>query len=72
MDTLDTQKTIREVVTYGEEGYATIVAHGLRQGDQKLYDSRRKIHAERIDIPASATTDKLWHYIIEVLRKFKS
>lgn len=72
LETLDTDKTIREVVIYGEEGYATIVAHGLKDGDQKLYDSRRKVHIERIDIPVSATADKIWHYIIEALRKFKS
>jgi len=71
METLDTDKTIREVVTYGEEGYATIVAHGLKNGDQKLFNSKRKIPVQRIDIPAPATADKIWHYIIEALRKFK-
>jgi hypothetical protein len=72
LQTLDTDKTIREVVTYGEEGYATIVAHGLKNGEQKRYDSKRKIPEQRIDIPVSATADKIWHYIIEALRKFKS
>jgi len=72
LQSLDTSKTINEVVTYGEEGYATIVAHGLRRGEQKLYDSKRKIPVERIDIPVSATTDRIWHFIIEALRKFKS
>lgn len=68
---LNTEKTIEDLVKYGEEGYSTIVAHGLKNEQQKLFDSRRKIAVERVDIPTTSTVEMVWNYIINALRKFR-
>lgn len=70
--TLNTENTIHDLVEYGEDGYSTIVAHGEEKGQQRIFDSRRKVAAERVDIPISVTlnVDTIWTRIINALRKF--
>ncbi len=68
---LNIEKTIRDLVKYGEDGYSTIAAHGLKNGQQKLFDSRRKMPVERVDTPATASIDQIWNQIIDVLKKFR-
>jgi hypothetical protein len=68
---LNTQKTIRKFVEYGEEGYSTIVAIGLKDGRSKKFDSKNKMPVERVDISIPISVEKIWDYIIEELKKYK-
>ena len=44
---------IRDLVEYGEEGYSTIKAKGECKGQQRSFDSKRKIANERVYVPAT-------------------
>ena len=68
-ETLNTKKTIRDLVEYGEEGYSTIIAHGFKKGSPKIFDSKRRIPIERIDVPLSIGVEAIWDYIIRELKK---
>ncbi len=70
-DSLDTEKTIRDLVDYGEQGYSTIVASGQKKGKSKHFDSRRRMPFEKIDTPELLGVDKVWEQIISELRKFR-
>jgi hypothetical protein len=70
-ESLNTEKTIRDLVEYGEQGYSTIVARGLKKGRSKLFDSKRRMPVERVDISGPISVDKIWHYIINELKKFQ-
>ena len=68
-ETLNTQKTIRDLVKYGEDGYSTISAHGFRNESPTTFDSKREMPIEQIDVPPPTSVDKIWDYIIEALKK---
>lgn len=70
---LNTENTIHDLVEYGEDGYSTIVAHGEKNGQQRIFDSRRKIVTEQVDIPTTLplNVDMIWNRIINALRRFR-
>ncbi len=69
-DSLNTEKTIKDVVKYGEEGYSSIVARGEKGEQLKVYDSRKRVPLERMSIPQEISDDSKWNLIIKALRKF--
>jgi hypothetical protein len=69
-DSLDTEKTIKDVVKYGEDGYSSIVARGEKGEQLKIYDSRKRVPVERMNIPDEINDDKKWNFILRALRKF--
>jgi hypothetical protein len=70
-EALKTEKTIRDLVKYGEEGYSTVIAHGFKDGSPKVFDSKRKIPLERIEISLPISVEKIWDQIIRALTKFR-
>lgn len=71
-DSLDTEKTINDIVKYGEDGYSSIVARGKKGEQQKVFDSRKSTPSERMDISKGITDDDKWKLIIDALRKFEN
>lgn len=69
-DSLETKKTIKDVVEYGEVGYSSIVARGLQKEKVKVFDSRKRIPSERLDISKGADDDSKWNHIIKAIRNF--
>ncbi len=69
-DSLDTDKTIKQIVEYQEDGYSSIIARGEKEKKVKIFDSRKKIPMERIDIPEGIDDDAKWDSIIRALRDF--
>lgn len=71
---LDTEKTIHDLVEYGEDGYSTIVAYGEKRGQQKKFSSGRQISSRRLNIPlrVMSDADAVWGRIIDALREFRS
>ncbi|MDP3064796.1 MAG: hypothetical protein Q8O40_16590 [Chloroflexota bacterium] len=70
-DSLSTGDTIKDLVDYGEEGYSDIIAWGLKDGESKVFDSRRKVATERVDIRGTPDIDTVWEYLISALRKHR-
>jgi hypothetical protein len=69
-DSLNTEKTIKEMVEYGEEGYSSIVARGEKADQPKIFDSRKRVPLERISIPDGIDDKGKWDFIIKALKKF--
>ena len=69
-DSLDTEKTIKDIVEYQEEGYSSIIARGEKEKQLKIFDSRKKLPMEQIDVPEVIDDDSKWNLIIKVLRNF--
>ena len=69
-DSLDTDKTIKQIVKYGEDGYSSIIARGERGKKLKIFDSRKKVPMEQIEIPEGIDDNAKWDFIIEALRNF--
>lgn len=69
-DSLDTEKTIKDIVKYGEDGYSSIVTRGLKKEKVKVFDSRKRIPVERMDIPKGIDDDSKWNHIIKAIRNF--
>ena len=70
-ESLDTSTTISDLVQYGEEGYSTVKAQGLKNGHITQFDSRHKTPSDSVDIPPTTLPDKIWDYIIDKLKDFK-
>ena len=70
-EALKTEDTIKDMVEYGEKGYSSIIARGEKGDQQKVFDSRRKVHMEKINIPEGIDDKTRWGLIIEVVKKFK-
>ena len=64
-DSLDTEKTIKDVVKYGESGYSSIVARGKKGEQLKIFDSSKRVPLERMDIPKGIADDAKWELIID-------
>ena len=72
-DSLDINKTIPDLVKYGEDGYSTINARGLlKNGQSKIFDSKQGMPADRIDLPMTAKVEDVFDFIIEALKRFKN
>lgn len=73
-ESLNTEKTIHDLVEYGEDGYSTIMAHGEESGQQKVFDSRRQVSARRLSISPRLMldADAIWARIVDALREFRS
>jgi hypothetical protein len=69
-DSLDTEKTIKDIVEYQEEGYSSIIARGEKEKQLKIFDSRKKLPMEQIDVPDVIADDSKWELIIRALRGF--
>lgn len=69
-DSLNTEGTIEQIVKYGETGYSSIKAEGKKGDLTKTYDSKKRIHKERVSVIESIADDAKWDIIIERLRKF--
>ena len=69
-DSLDTEKTIKDIVKYQEEGYSSIIARGEKGKQLKIFDSRKKLPMEQMDIPEVIDDDSKWNLIIRTLRNF--
>ncbi|OGO06890.1 MAG: hypothetical protein A2Y92_01810 [Chloroflexi bacterium RBG_13_57_8] len=69
-DGLNTETTIKDVVKYGEDGYSSIVARGEKGERLKIFDSRKRVPLERVDIPKGIADDAKWNLIIDAVRKF--
>jgi len=69
-DSLDTNKTIKQIVKYQEDGYSSIIARGEKGKRLKIFDSRKKVPMERMDVPEGLDDDAKWNFIIEALRNF--
>ncbi len=69
-DSLDTEKTIREIVKYGEDGYSSIVARGEKSKRLQIFDSRKRVPMERVDIPEGIDDDAKWKSIIKAIGNF--
>lgn len=69
-DSLDTEKTIKDIVTYGEGGYSSIVARGEKGKRFQTFDSRKRVPVERMDIPEGTDDDSKWKSIIKAIRNF--
>lgn len=69
-DSLDTEKTIKEIVKYGEDGYSSIVARGEEKEQMRIFDSRKRVPIERINIPEGVDDNAKWDFIIKALRNF--
>ncbi len=69
-DSLDTEKTIKDIVEYQEEGYSSIIARGEKEKQVKIFDSRKKVPMEQMDTPEVIDDDSKWNLIIKALRKF--
>lgn len=69
-DSLDTEKTIKDIVEYQEEGYSTIIARGEKEKQLKIFDSRKKLPMEQMDTPEVIDDDSKWNLIIRALRNF--
>ena len=70
-ETLNTEKTIRDLVEYGEEGYSTVIAHGFKDGTRRIFDSKRQTPIERIDVFLPIGVEKIWNHIVQALKKFR-
>ncbi|MFO7996654.1 MAG: hypothetical protein R6U93_05890 [Dehalococcoidia bacterium] len=69
-DSLNTGTVINDVVTYGEEGYSSIIARGKRGEQVKIFDSSRKTLSHRVDVGKDISDALKWEKMIEVLRRF--
>ena len=69
-DSLDTEKTIKDMVKYGEDGYSSIVARGEKGEQMRIFDSRKRVPVERMNIPDRIDDDGKWNFIIRALRNF--
>jgi hypothetical protein len=67
---LNTEKTINEIVQYGEAGYSSIVARGKKGEQLKVFDSRKKIPSRRLVITKGLDDDAKWNCIIDALGRF--
>ena len=69
-DSLNTENTIKNMVEYGEEGYSSIIARG-KEGDQlRIFNSKKRVPLEQMDIPDSIDDDRKWGFIIKALKNF--
>lgn len=69
-DSLNTENTITEMVEYGKEGYSSVVARGEKGELLKIFDSRRKIPVEQMEIPDGMDDRGRWDFLIRALRNF--
>ena len=69
-DSLDTEKTIKEIVKYGEDGYSSIVARGEEKEQVRIFDSKKRVPIERMNISEGIDDNAKWDFIIRALRKF--
>jgi hypothetical protein len=69
-DSLNTDTVINDVVTYGEEGYSSIVARGKKGEQVKIFDSSKRTPSQRIEVPKDINDESKWKTIINALRKF--
>lgn len=69
-ESLDTEKTIKEIVKYGEDGYSSIVARGEEKEQVRIFDSKKRVPIERMNIPEGIDDNAKWDFIIRALRKF--
>lgn len=72
-ESLDTDKTIRDLVEYGKDGYSEVVARGLtRQGQPRMFDSKQRMPIHRAELPTAATVPTIWQSLIDALKRFKN
>jgi hypothetical protein len=69
-DSLETGTVINDVVTYGEEGYSSIVARGKKGEQTKIFDSSKRTPSQRIDVAKNISDVSKWKIIREALRRF--
>ena len=69
-DSLNTGTVINDVVTYGEEGYSSIVARGKKGEQIRIFDSSKKTPSQRIDVAKDIKDTLKWKTITGALKRF--
>lgn len=62
---------IQEMVEYGQRGYSTVVARGAKNGRQRVFDSKRTVASEQVEIPDVAGVGAIWEALVEILSKMR-
>lgn len=70
-DSLNTKQTIIEdAVTYGEDGYSDVFAHGEKEQRVVTFDSRKNSPSDEITVDKSTPEETRWGLIKDMLDKF--